>query len=126
LVEVRICGVCEKIFYSLLEDEGVVCPYCGDIVVDMRDSVRVKSEEKFIIFYEGKKIPAKLKNYSRGGLGIVYKDKAFKVNTSIKLNLNLESKAGVPGRATTVWSRALSGGKSESGLRFLQKSTVWS
>lgn len=115
-MEIRVCPECKKAFYAPNDSESLSCPHCGYIFIDRRSKGRLHKDIKLVFSINGKKIPAKLRDYSDGGARVVYKGRALRANDTLELEIE---KLKIRRTAKAVWSIKLSSSLSSTGLKFL-------
>ena len=115
-VALRVCPRCLKAFYAHA-GQDIACPKCGYVFFERRYGDRVGLEFDFVITLQGRTIAARLKDYSDGGIKMVYKGAAIGKDTVVDLDIE---EIGLHQRAKAVWSGSLHGSTS-TGLAFLKR-----
>jgi len=115
-IEHRICPRCIKVFFAFTEAESLACPYCGYVLLDRRAMDRIEAGMDVVFTLGEEKIPARLQNYSDGGVRIVYSGAPLKED--IVLGVDIDG-IEVHGYARAVWSKQVSGTTYTSGLKLI-------
>jgi hypothetical protein len=115
-MEIRVCPQCNKAFYASPDAECLVCSHCGHVIYDRRRKERVEKELDFNIPFKGRPLPAKLMDYSEGGLKAVYKGGLLKVDTVFDLDIG---ELDIHAEVKTVWTKKVSKSVYASGFKFL-------
>lgn len=114
-MELRICPICEKVFYSEKDSSLVRCTYCDNIVFEARFVKRIPKELDFYMVVGTSRVKARLKDYSSDGLGIDLKNISLNKDSVIRVgikDLNINRKA------RAVWTKQ-SGPVMTCGLKML-------
>jgi len=116
-LSIRICPACDRAFYARI-DGSLICRHCGYAFMERRDSERIGSDVDFIILIKGRKISAKLKDYSERGARIVYKDGG---GTYIHAYVDIYIREfHIHRKARAVWTRKLPGSYISAGFAMLK------
>lgn len=115
-MELRVCPECNKAFYSLHDSEVVACPHCGFILHDRRRTKRVTKEIDCCFSVEGELVRAKLQDYSKDGLRVVYSGHALGVDTVFDVEVE---DLDVHRPAKAVWAKKISKSQFSVGLKLL-------
>lgn len=113
-IEIRVCPECGKAFYAPVD--RAVCPHCRYVFLERRYKGRIKKELAFTVSLEGKKLPARLEDYSENGIKMVYKGAGLEVDTVLHVNID---EMDLHRNARAVWTKKLSKSLSSSGLKLL-------
>jgi len=120
LMEIRVCPECNKAFYASSDTDMLVCTYCGHVLYDgksaKRSGKRVRKDLKFRMSVKSGTLPAKLIDYSSGGLKAVYKGSQIEADTILEVDID-ELKIHTAARA--IWTHRVSKDLYESGFKFL-------
>jgi DNA-directed RNA polymerase subunit RPC12/RpoP len=118
-MELRICPVCNKAFYSSSDRDGVLCTHCGYVLYEVRVGARVELNPRSLCFtlsLSGEEVRASLKDYSPSGLRIIYSGKTMPVDTVCNVDID---ELGIHAVARTVWSKKISSSSVSAGLRLI-------
>jgi len=110
----RICPQCHKAFYKANDKASIRCNHCGYVLLERRGAQRIKKELVFYLCSGKKEIPARLKDYSEGGLRATYPGSVIHTKV-IKVNID---ELNIHRRAQAVWTKRVSRSVYSIGLRF--------
>lgn len=116
-VMMRICPECKKAFYVPVKVDRVRCHHCHFTIYMGRNSERITNELEFTLTLRNEKIRARLRDYSREGIGI-FLDGKNTLNVGVVVNVDIDE-VNIHRPARAVWIRKKSRSVSSAGLQLL-------
>ena len=87
-LSIRICPECELAFYARI-DGSLMCPHCGYAFMERRDSDRIGMEADITILFNGRKVRAKLMDYSERGARVVFRGMDNGMDTDSEVEIDI-------------------------------------
>ncbi len=106
---------CYKAFYMAVDDNCVICPYCGHLFCERRVQERTRKQKHISFSLNGSHTLCVTTDYSDDGAGIVYKGGFIETDTVIAVCMG----DGTRRPARAVWAKKVSRSIVSAGLRLL-------
>ncbi len=116
-LSVRICPECELAFYARV-DGSLICPHCRYAFIERRGARRSCREADITILFKGRKVRAKLKDYSARGARVVFRGVAGGMDTDSEVEIDI-CELRIRRKARAVWLREVEGSCVSAGFTLL-------
>ncbi len=115
-MDIRVCPECGKAFYAAPSAAPLSCAFCACFFEDTRRARRIRKEADLTFRFKDRSYQARLKDYSEGGLRMLYAGKMLRAGSVVHVEIDREN---ISELAVAVWSRNVSPAVFSIGLKRL-------
>lgn len=116
-LSIRICPECELAFYARV-DGSLICPHCGYAFIERRGAERTGREADITILFKGRKVRAKLMDYSERGARVVFRGVNSGMDTDSEVEIDI-CELHIHRKARAVWLSKVEGAYVSAGFTLL-------